>query len=575
MKNKNLNLETLRHSCSHVLAYAVKQLFPDTKLGIGPSIENGFYYDFDKEEPFTEEDIVKLENKMHEIIKENIEFKKEEIASKDAIALFKKLKEDYKVELVQDLNQPTVTLYHNKDFVDLCRGPHIESTGEIKAFKLLNQAGAYWHGNEANKMLRRIYGTCFFTEKELKDYLTQLEEAQKRDHRKLGRELELFSLEEEAGLGLIFYHPKGAIIKMLLENYEKEEHFKRGYQLVNTPYIYKTDVWKTSGHYQMGYPMYFFEIDETEYGIKPMNCPGHIMIYKSSIKSYRDLPVRYFELGTVHRHEKSGVLHGLLRVRSFTQDDAHIFCTPEQLEEEIIGVIDFVSYTLKVFGFNSFEVEISTRPEKSIGADEDWERATNALKNALEKKEIPYNINEGDGAFYGPKIDIKLRDAIGRTWQCATIQCDFALPERFDISYMGSDNQRHRPIMLHRVVLGSLERFFGILIEHYAGAFPCWLAPVQVKLLTISENHIKYASAVLQELKNNGIRAVLDTRNEKIGFKIREARLERVPYCFVIGDKEVENNMVAVRDRKDGDKGPMALKDIINLIQQSVQQKAL
>ena len=565
------DLEILRHSCSHIMAYAIKKLFPDAKFGIGPAIENGFYYDIDKKIPFTEDDLAKIEQKMQEIIDEDIPFERQELSSKDALKLFSGLKEDYKVELIKEIAQPTVSVYRNKDFVDLCRGPHVQSTGKVKVFKLLNIAGAYWHGNEANPMLQRIYGACFNTEKELKDYLNNLEEAKKRDHRKLGKELGLFSIEEEIGPGLILYHPKGAMLRMMLEDYEKKEHLKRGYQIVQGPQILKTDIWKTSGHYQMGYPMYFFEIDGQEYGIKPMNCPGHILIYKSSLRSYREFPIRLFELGTVHRHEKSGVLHGLLRVRAFTQDDAHIFCLPEQLEEEIIGVIQFVQDTLKIFGFDNFEVEISTRPEKSIGTDEDWDKATEALKKSLDIKNIPYEINVGDGAFYGPKIDIKLKDAIGRTWQCATIQCDFALPERFDLTYIGSDGNKHRPIMLHRVILGSLERFMGVLIEHYAGAFPCWLSPVQVKVLTISENHIQYAKEVVDILRQEDIRVELDSRKEKIGFKIREARLERAPYIFVVGDKEAEEKTVSVRNRVKGDIGQISLSVILENIKEDIR----
>ncbi len=565
------DLEILRHSCSHIMAYAIKKLFPDAKFGIGPAIENGFYYDIDKKIPFTEDDLAKIEQKMQEIIDEDIPFERQELSSKDALKLFSGLKEDYKVELIKEIAQPTVSVYRNKDFVDLCRGPHVQSTGKVKVFKLLNIAGAYWHGNEANPMLQRIYGACFNTEKELKDYLNNLEEAKKRDHRKLGKELGLFSIEEEIGPGLILYHPKGAMLRMMLEDYEKKEHLKRGYQIVQWPQILKTDIWKTSGHYQMGYPMYFFEIDGQEYGIKPMNCPGHILIYKSSLRSYREFPIRLFELGTVHRHEKSGVLHGLLRVRAFTQDDAHIFCLPEQLEEEIIGVIQFVQDTLKIFGFDNFEVEISTRPEKSIGTDEDWDKATEALKKSLDIKNIPYEINVGDGAFYGPKIDIKLKDAIGRTWQCATIQCDFALPERFDLTYIGSDGNKHRPIMLHRVILGSLERFMGVLIEHYAGAFPCWLSPVQVKVLTISENHIQYAKEVVDILRQEDIRVELDSRKEKIGFKIREARLERAPYIFVVGDKEAEEKTVSVRNRVKGDIGQISLSVILENIKEDIR----
>jgi len=567
-------LETMRHSMAHILAFAVKELYPETKVGTGPPIENGFYYDFDRDTPFTDEDLEKIDAKMRDIIKQNVPFRQEEMNSDEAITFFQKKGEDYKVELIKHFKQPTVSLYYNDKFVDLCRGPHVESTGKAGAFKLTTIAGAYWRGYEGNKMLQRIYVAAFKTEKQLRVHLKQLEEAKKRDHRKLGKELKLFSIQDKIGPGLILYHPYGATLRSIMEDHIKKEHVKRGYELVMGPGIMNTNIWKISGHYQMGYPMYFFEIDGQEYGIKPMNCPAHVLLFGTETRSYRDLPLRFFELGTVHRYEKSGVLHGLMRVRAFTQDDAHIFCLPEQLKEEISNVIKFVQDTLNVFGFENMEMELSTRPDKSIGEDEDWERATQSLQDSLDDLGLPYEINEGDGAFYGPKIDIKLKDAIGRVWQCATIQCDFALPERFDIAYVGSDGKKHRPVMIHRAILGSLERFMGILIEHYAGKFPVWLSPVQVKVLTITEDHNDYARKVMETLVQNDIRVELDERNEKIGFKIREARNMRTPYMLIIGDKEVEQGMVAVRERgDDGDRGAMALDDVIKEIKDKVDKK--
>ena len=481
------------------MAQAVKSLWPEAKLGIGPSIEGGFYYDFDKKDAFAPEDLEKIETRMREIIKKNYKFEHKELKKEEALKLFKKMGEPYKAELINQIPDETVTLYSDGDFTDLCRGPHIESTGEIKAFKLLSIAGAYWHGIETNPMLQRIYGTAFFSEKELKEHLTLIEEAKKRDHRVIGKQLGYFSMNEEVGPGLVLYHPKGAMLRSIIEDYIRKEHLKRGYELVVGPHIMKSDIWVKSGHYEYYKDnMYIFKIENQEYAIKPMNCPGHILVYKSTTRSYRDLPIRYFELGTVYRNEKSGVLHGLLRVRGFTQDDAHIFCLAEQAEEEIVKVIDFVVDTLKVFGFVEFTVEISTRPAKSIGNDDDWKRAECALIGALEKRKLKYAINEGDGAFYGPKIDIKLKDALKREWQCATIQCDFALPERFGLTYVGQDGKEYRPIMLHRVILGSLERFVGALIEHFAGALPLWLAPTQVAIIPVSEKAMDYAKKIMK-----------------------------------------------------------------------------
>lgn len=556
-------VDVFRHSSSHVMAQAVKRLYPDAALAIGPSIEDGFYYDIDLDESLNEEDLKRIEEEMKKIVSEKVPFTREVLPRAEAIALFEELGESYKVELINDLDDETVSIYRQGDFVDMCLGPHLPDTGYVKSFKLLHTAGAYWRGDEKNKMLQRLYGTSWSDKKALKAYLTRLEEARKRDHRKLGRELDLFSIEEEAGPGLVIWHPRGALLRTILEDFEKREHLKRGYQIVMGPQMLKADLWKKSGHWD-NYKenMYFTEVEGTEYGIKPMNCVAHMLIYKSSIRSYRELPIRYFELGTVHRHEKSGVLHGLLRVRGFTQDDAHILCTPEQLNQEIRGVITFIRDVMAVFGFE-YVMEISTRPEKSIGSAEDWDSATDALKLALEDEGIEYKINEGDGAFYGPKIDVILKDAIGRMWQCATVQCDFALPERFELEYVGADGDRHRPIMLHRVILGSIDRFLGVLIEHYAGAFPAWLSPVQVKLLTITDRSANYARSVAETLREEGYRVETDLRNEKIGYKIREARLEKVPYMLIIGDKEADAGSVAVRDREDGDRGVVSLDEFI------------
>ena len=489
--------------------------------------------------PFTIEDFEKIEKRMKEIVAANHPFIREEFSREDAVNFFDQRCENYKVELINDLpaDIKTVSLYKQGDYVDLCRGPHIPQTGMIKAFKLLSVAGAYWRGDERNKMLQRIYGTGFADEKALNDYLTLLEEAKKRDHRRLGRELDLFQVNDEAGAGLIIFHPKGMLLRYLIEEWERKEHLKRGYDMVMGPQILKADLWKKSGHFDhYRENMYYTEVEEQLYGIKPMNCLSHMLIYKSKIRSYRDLPLRYFELGTVHRHEKSGVLHGLVRVRQFTQDDAHILCTPEQLNSEIMAIVDFVNYAMGIFGFE-YEVELSTRPEHSIGSDADWESATNALENALKNNKMNYDINAGDGAFYGPKIDFKLKDALKRKWQCATIQCDFTLPERFDLSYIGADGEKHRPVMLHRVILGSIERFIGVLIEHYTGAFPVWLSPVQCTLLTVTDKHIPYAQEVYNKLIDADIRCEKYFENEKLGYKIRQAQMQKIPYMLVIGDK--------------------------------------
>jgi threonyl-tRNA synthetase len=559
-------LEILRHSTSHIMAQAIKDIFPDTKLAIGPSTDSGFYYDVDSPHIFTPPDFQKIEGRMEEIIKKGCPFIREELKREVAISLFSKKGDDYKILLLEEIEDGHVSIYRHDDFVDLCRGPHLFSTSQIKAFKLTGVAGAYWKGDEKNKMLQRIYGTAFPDKKALKNYLYKLEEAKKRDHRKLGKELDLFSLHEEAGAGLVIYHPKGAFLRTIIEDFEKKEHLKRGYQIVKGPQILKLDLWKKSGHLENYIEnMYFTEVDEIKYGLKPMNCLAHILIYKSKIRSYRDLPIRYFELGTVHRHERSGVLHGLTRVREFTQDDAHIFCRPDQLESEIIGVIDFILEVMKFFEFD-YELELSTRPEKSIGSDEDWSRATSALTGALKVKKLPFNINEGEGAFYGPKIDVNLKDILERSWQCATIQCDFTLPLRFDLAYIGQDGRKHLPVMLHRVILGSLERFIGVLIEHYNGAFPVWLSPIQAIILNINENHIEYSLKVFRQMQSQNIRVEKDLRSETLKLKIREAQLQKIPYMLIIGDKETKEGGVTSRKRSGENLPLMSIEEIIELI---------
>jgi threonyl-tRNA synthetase len=568
-------LSILRHSISHVMAQAVQDVFPGAKVSIGPSIEDGFYYDFEYKDTFTTEDFARIEKRMKEIAAANYPFIRQEISRNDAIQLFAEKGENYKVELITDLpaDVKMVSLYKQNDYIDLCRGPHIPGTGMIKAFKLLSVAGAYWRGDERNKMLQRIYGTGFAAVAELDDYLKLLEEAKKRDHRRLGRELDLFQVNEEAGPGLIIFHPKGMLLRYIIEEWERKEHLKRGYDMVMGPQILKVDLWKKSGHFDhYRENMYFTEVDEQAYGIKPMNCLSHMLIYKSKIRSYRDLPLRYFELGTVHRHEKTGVLHGLMRARQFTQDDAHILCMPEQLNAEIRAIADFVNYAMGIFGFE-YDVELSTRPENSIGSDEDWELATSALENALQDNKITYEINAGDGAFYGPKIDFKLKDALKRKWQCATIQCDFTLPERFDLSYIGADGEKHRPVMLHRVILGAVERFMGVLIEHYAGAFPVWLSPVQCTLLTVTDNQIPYAKDVYDKLIAAGIRADRFFENEKLGYKIRQAQMQKIPYMLVIGDKEVAARTVAPRARDGQNLGSLSVDEFIALVQEMCDKK--
>lgn len=560
-------LEILRHSTAHLMAQAVQRIYPDVKVTIGPVIKDGFYYDFDTGEmKFTPDDLQKIEKEMAKIAAEKIEVHRKVLTKEEAKKVFNDMGENYKIELIDSIEDPTVSLYEQGDFMDLCRGPHMDNTSKIKHYKLLSVAGAYWRGDEKNPQLQRIYGTSWFKKDELDSYLNMLEEAKKRDHRKIGKELKLFMVEDEIGAGFPIYLPKGGILRAVLEEYERQEHLKRGYDIVYGPAILKSDMWKRSGHYDnYGENMYFTKIDDVEFGIKPMNCVNHIMVYKSDLRSYRDLPLKLFELGTVHRHEKSGVLHGLMRVRAFTQDDAHVFCTPEQLNGEIVKIIDFVTDVMTVFGFE-FEIEVSTKPEKYIGSDDNWEKATEALFEALKIKGLPYEINEGDGAFYGPKIDIKLKDAIGRFWQCATIQADFNLPERFDLTYIGEDGQKHRPIMLHRVILGSVDRFIGVLTEHFAGSFPVWIAPVQVKVMNITDDSLARCKEVEAALRAEGFRVQGDYRNEKINLKIREAQLEKIPHMIILGKNEVENGTITVRLRDGSNKNNLDLSDYISVL---------
>lgn len=566
-------MDVYRHSTAHIMAQAVKNLFPGTKFGIGPAIADGFYYDFDVPENFSPEDLTRIEAEIEKIIKQDYPFERFEVSRAEALKMFEEAGEKYKVEIIKDLPEDAViSCYRQGDFVDLCAGPHVPSTGKIKSAKLMSLAGAYWRGSEKNKMLQRIYGTSFPKKSMLDEYIFRLEEAKKRDHRKLGAELELFSMQDE-GPGFPFFHPKGMILRNELENYWREEHKRWGYQEIRTPVILNRGLWEQSGHWD-NYKenMYFTQIDDVDFAVKPMNCPGSILIYKSKLHSYRDLPIRLAELGLVHRHEMSGALHGLMRVRCFTQDDAHIFMLPSQITQEIVGVMDLIDKFYKVFGFE-YHVELSTKPEKAMGSDEIWEMATDALRKAIETKGIDYKINEGDGAFYGPKIDFHLTDCIGRTWQCGTIQLDFLMPEKFDLNYVGEDGQKHRPVMIHRVVFGSIERFIGILIEHFAGAFPVWLAPVQVKILTVTDRGREFSHEIRQAMEEQGIRAEVDERNEKIGYKIREAQLEKVPYMLVIGDREVENRTVAVRKRGQGDQGAVSLREFINTVKEDIEQK--
>jgi threonyl-tRNA synthetase len=561
--------EILRHSCAHLMAHAVKDLFgQDIKVAIGPAIDNGFYYDFDRQQPFTPDDFAAIEKRMAELVAAAVPFERRLVSVDEAVRFFSDKGETYKVELLREISDETVSLYQLADFVDLCRGPHVPHTGWIKAFKLIKVAGAYWRGDERNPMLQRIYGAAFSDKKQLKKYLNDLEEAKKRDHRKLGKDLELFTIQDEVGPGLILWQPKGALLRKLLEDYWKEEHYRNDYQLLYTPHIARLDLWKTSGHLDFySENMYSsMDIDDVKYQLKPMNCPFHIHIYRASKRSYREFPIRWCELGTVYRYERTGVLHGLLRVRGFTQDDAHIFCRPDQLEDEIFNILDLNLHILKTFGFAEYDIYLSTRPEKYVGSDAHWQQATAALTQALDKKRLKYMIDPGEGVFYGPKIDIKIKDVLGRSWQCSTIQVDFNLPERFDITYTGEDGQSHQPIMIHRALMGSLERFIGVLIENYAGAFPVWLAPVQARIMNITDSQADYAAQIYTRLRRAGIRVEKDLRNEKLNYKIREAQLAKIPYMLIVGDKEVASNTLAVRLRDGKNLEPMEVDAFVELV---------
>jgi len=569
--------EIYRHSSTHIMAQAVKDVFPSANVTIGPAIDEGFFYDFAFERPFTPEDLEKIEARAHEIMKADLPVKRLEMTKEEAIRFFEDKKESFKVEIIKQIEDDRVSLYQQGEFVDLCRGPHVSSTGQIKALKLLTSAGAYWRGDERNPMLQRIYGTSFPSQAELDEHLAKLEEIKRRDHRKLGKELDLFSIQDETGPGLILWHPKGALIRLLIENFWRDQHVKHGYEMVYSPHVARLDLWKTSGHVDyykdnMFAPM---KVEASEYQLKPMNCPFHIMVYKTHLRSYRDLPIRYGELGTVYRYERSGVLHGLMRVRGFTQDDAHIFCRPDQIESEVRKVLDFTLFVLGHFGFTEFELYLSTRPEKSVGALEKWDQATNALESALKGGGFSYKIDPGEGVFYGPKIDLKIRDALGRAWQCSTVQIDFNNPERFGLTYVGEDGKTHQPIMIHRALMGSIERFFGILVEHFAGAFPTWLAPVQVKILPITVKQAEYAIQVREQLGAAGFRVEVDDRNEKVGLKIREAEKGKVPYMLVVGKRESEAHQVSVRKRSDGDLGAMGIPEFIELIGNDMPLKEL
>ncbi len=566
-------LEILRHSTAHIMALAVRDVFGENiKVAIGPSIENGFYYDFQRDEAFSPEDFEQIETRMEEIVRSALPFTKTEMSSIEAIEKYGAKKEPFKTELIQDLGKDTVSFYHVGGFTDLCKGPHVPDTSFIKAFKLLRVAGAYWRGDENRDILQRIYGTAFFDKKALKKHLNALEEAKKRDHRRLGKELELFTVQDEIGPGLILWQPKGAQLRRLIEDYWKEEHYKHDYELLYTPHIARQALWKTSGHLDFyGENMYSsMAIDDVQYQLKPMNCPFHIGVYNSNKRSYREFPVRWCELGTVYRYERAGALHGLMRVRGFTQDDAHIFVRPDQLEEEIFNILDLNLHILKTFGFDDYDIYLSTRPEKYVGSDSNWEKATKALKLAMEKKGLDFEIDPGEGVFYGPKIDIKIKDQIGRSWQCSTIQVDFNLPERFEMSYVGKDNTEHQPIMIHRALMGSLERFIGVLIEHYAGVFPTWIAPVQARILNITDSQLDYSEKVYQQLRKAGLRIEKDIRNEKLNYKIREAQVAKIPYMLIIGDKEKADGTIAVRFRNGENLPAMSVEDFVDRIREEV-----
>ncbi len=567
--------EVYRHTASHVMAHAVMELFPRGKLAIGPATSDGFYYDFDLPRSLTTEDLAQIEERMRDIVKRALPLRRERWRREEALQLFRELGQPYKVELLEDMEEEEVTVHRQGDFVDLCRGPHLPSTGRLRHFKLLSLAGAYWRGDESRPMLQRVYGTAFESQEELDEFLHFREEAERRDHRRLGKELDLFSFHEEAGPGVVFYHPKGAVLRGVIEDFLKDEHRRRGYQLVVTPHLFRGKLWRTSGH--MDYyseNMYAFEKDGMEYVVKPMNCPGHVLIYKTRPRSYRDLPLKYFELGTVYRYERSGVLHGLMRVRGFTQDDAHIFCSEEQLRGQVEECLDFAFYSLRTFGFTEFEVYLSTRPEKSVGSEELWEKATEALQASLQEMGIDYTMDPGEGVFYGPKIDVKLKDAIGRSWQGPTVQADFNLPERFDLTYTGPDNRPHRPVMIHRVVLAGIERFYGVLLEHYAGEFPPWLAPVQAVVIPIADRHLPYAEKVRELLEEGGLRVDVDGERDTVNMKIRRSQTMKVPFALVVGDREVEERTVAVRDRSGRDVRGVPVRDFLERVRGMVEERS-
>ena len=567
--------EVYRHSSTHIMAQAVKEVFPTAQLTIGPALDDGFYYDFAFDRPFTPEDLEKIEARAIEIMKRGLTVTRSELSKQDAIKFFQERGEGYKVELINSFDDASpISLYRQGEFVDLCRGPHLPTTGYVGAFKLLSTGGAYWRGDERNPMLQRVYGTSFPTKKELDAHLAKLEEIKRRDHRKLGKELDLITIQDEIGPGLVLWHPKGSLIRLLIENFWREQHIKDGYDLVYSPHVARLDLWKTSGHVDYYRENMFasMKLEGSEYQLKPMNCPFHILIYYSHMRSYRDLPIRYGELGTVYRYERTGVLHGLLRVRGFTQDDAHLFCRPDQIEAEVSRVLDFTFFVLGTFGFTEFEVYLSTRPEKSVGSEENWTIATNALEAALKSRGVAYEVDPGEGVFYGPKIDIKIKDVLGRSWQCSTVQVDFNNPERFKLAYTGEDGKAHQPIMIHRALMGSIERFFGILIEHYAGAFPTWLAPVQAVVLTITDNQQEFAAKIVSTLKSHGFRVEADIRNEKIGFKIREAEKNKIPYMLVVGDKEVQSGMVSVRGRSGANHGSLPIEAFLELLRTDANQ---
>lgn len=572
-ENSEKDLDILNHSTSHVMASAIKHIYPDVKFAIGPSIKNGFYYDIDLDKTIVPEDLKNIEKEMEKIIRQNLKFERQELAKEDAKKIF--AENPYKIELIDGIADSAVSIYTTGDFVDLCAGPHIESTGKVGAFKLLSVAGAYWRGDEKNKMLARIYGTSFYSKEDLADYLEKIERAKRSDHRVIGKDLDLFSFHDEAP-GFPFFHPKGMILQNEILSYWRKEHRAEGYEEIKTPVILSNQLWKTSGHWDHYKDnMYFVQIDECEYAIKPMNCPGAILVYKSDQHSYREFPIRYAEMGLVHRHEKSGVLHGLFRVRNFTQDDAHIFCLESQLQEEILKIMNLIDRMYKVFGFNDYHVELSTRPLNRIGSDDIWDKAEKALKEVIESKNVNYKINEGDGAFYGPKIDFHIKDCLDRTWQCATIQLDFAMPEKFDIEYTGEDNLRHRPVMLHRVVLGSLERFMGILIEHYSGNLPPWLAPVQAIVLPISEKFLDYGNKILNILNSEGYRAQIDNRVESLGKKIRQAELRKIPYMIVVGELEEQNQTITIRRKIGEEMKNIKVEEFISLIADVVDNRKI